>query len=209
MKPQNYRDFLERTFAKRLYRLEDVSETYKLVFDIKPKIILTTNFDDIPEKLNTGYINQSQNLQSSVTPYYKINSIQNVSSAISDLRSGQSMVFKMHGGIPDYDSLVFSLEDFRNVMFSREDLRSFLNAILIKCTVIYLGFSFTDPHMDLILSSLHEKNKSGIPHYVLINDFSDIQKDFMERKYEIRVISYTSSPGHPQVADFLRLFNIP
>ena len=111
----------------------------------------------------------------------------------------------MHGCVSDHDSIVFTRDDFRSAIH-HGPVNGFLDAIFRSRTVIFLGFGFSDPHVDAILSFLHEINSGlGSPHYVLTHDLTDIQKRTLERRYGVSVINYSSTPGHPQVVEFIRL----
>lgn len=85
-------------------------------------------------------------------------------------------------------------------------VKEFLQAIFRSETVIFLGFGFSDPHLDSILSFLREVSEGlASPHYVLSNDLSNYQKNKLEHNYGVRVINYASSAGHPEVPEFIRL----
>jgi hypothetical protein len=110
----------------------------------------------------------------------------------------------MHGCVSDHDSIVFTRDDFRHAIHHLP-VNGFLDAIFRSRTVIFLGFGFSDPHIDAILSFLRESNSGlGSPHYVL-TQVTEIQKRNLERNYGVSVINYSSTPGHPEVVEFIRL----
>ncbi len=136
---------------------------------------------------------------------YSIYSNTNTDNAQNDWSDDKPIVFKMHGCI-SVGGIVFTQEDFRTIIYGNSQIRNFLNAIFTKQTVVFIGFGLSDPHIDSILSYLHENNKGkGKPHYILINDLHSLRIQRMEKNYEIRVINYISTDGHPQVLEFLEL----
>jgi hypothetical protein len=180
-------------------------DAYQELFQLRPKTIITTNFDQIPERLNGSSLSLDVTSKSSNSSYYRIFTNRNVAEANNVWKSGKPIIFKMHGCVTDQSSIVFTREDFRRVIYIGV-VKEFLQAIFRSQTVIFLGFGFSDPHIDNILSFLYEVNSGlGSPHYVLSDDLSNIQKHNLERNYGVRVINYTSSSGHPEVPEFLRL----
>jgi predicted NACHT family NTPase len=197
-----YRAFLEEQFDHDI----DITRlsTYQELFKLRPKTIVTTNFDRIPETLNGSSFSLDETAKSSDSVHYRVFTNRNVTEANNAWKSGKPIIFKMHGCVTDQNSIVFTREDFRREIYLGS-VKEFLKAIFSSETVLFLGFGFSDPHIDSILSFLYEVNSGlGSPHYVLTHDLSNIQKHTLERNYGVRVINYVSTAGHPQVADFIR-----
>lgn len=203
LEKHDYRAFIEEQFDREV----DVSKlpAYQELFRLRPNTIVTTNFDQIPERLNGLSFSLDGTSVLSPGRYYRIFSNQNVPEANNAWKGGKPIVFKMHGCVTDHDSIVFTRSDFRRAIH-HGPVNGFLDAIFRSRTVIFLGFSFSDPHIDSILSFLQEVNSGlGSPHYVLTHDLTNIERHTLERNYGVSVINYSSSPGHPQVVKFIRL----
>jgi hypothetical protein len=71
-----YRDIMEKVFDKD-FSLEDVPESYKILMDLSPKMIVTTNYDRL-----------------------------NAPEASRFFADNKNVVFKMHGDITDQSSIV-------------------------------------------------------------------------------------------------------
>ena len=120
----------------------------------------------------------------------------------------QKLVMKMHGEISDHESIVLTSQDYTNIIYGNEPLKRFLDSIFLRDTVLFLGFSFTDPHIDGLLKAIHNITSGMIRHYVLLGDASPFQIDALESKYAVKVIPYNSSSNdHPEVLQFVRLLS--
>lgn len=114
-------------------------------------------------------------------------------------------MFQLHGNITRHDSLVFTSTDYRNVIHSNQGLRTFLTSVLSTKTVLFLGFSLSDPHIDMVLRYL-KTAYGGVPvtHYALLSEPSQLQRDSHINKSGIRTIEYTPhDDSHPEVRDFV------
>ena len=77
-------------------------------------------------------------------------------------RDRQVTVYKMHGDIANPDEIVICKDDYENYARRHGVFQNQLAADLIGKTFLFLGFSFTDPHLDYMLGHLRtllEDNK--------------------------------------------------
>ena len=63
-----------------------------------------------------------------------------------------AVVYKMHGDISDSTNAVICKDDYERYPFRMGQFASLLKGDLIEKTFLFLGFSFTDPNIDFILS---------------------------------------------------------
>ncbi|MGE4396300.1 MAG: SIR2 family protein [Sulfurimonas sp.] len=191
MGESRYRDIMEKVFDKD-FSLEEVPESYKVLMGLSPKLIITTNYDRIPEIAGKGM--------------YRINTNKNAPEASRFCADNKNVVFKMHGDITDQSSIILTTSDYQKIMNENHSTRSLLNSILSTKILIFVGFSLSDPHINTILENIKSINK-GMPlsHYVLLNEHSSFKISSFENKYGVKVISYTpKEPSHPEVIEFLR-----
>lgn len=66
----------------------------------------------------------------------------------------ETTVFKLHGDLADPDTIVLTRDDYRTYTRKFPGFRDRLRSDLSERTFLFLGFSFTDPHLDLILNEL-------------------------------------------------------
>lgn len=91
-----------------------------------------------------------------------------------------AIVYKMHGDIGDPANAVICKDDYERYPFKMGQFASLLKGDLIEKTFLFLGFSFTDPNIDFILSRVRavlDANQRG--HYC-------IQKKITKNKDETR-----------------------
>lgn len=186
-----YRDIMEAEFDKEFLD-GDIPQAYKDLFDLSPKAIFTTNYDRIPERLSGGrYRAYTNNAASEAARAYS---------------KGQSLVFKIHGDIGSNESIVLTTADYQRIIHGNSATHSFLSSCFSTKTFIFVGFSLSDPHINIILEKLYATN-NGIPisHYVLLNESSQFKADAFSKKYGLKVIQYSAStPAHPEVSQFLK-----
>lgn len=63
-----------------------------------------------------------------------------------------AVVYKMHGDVEDPTKAVICKDDYERYPFKMGQFASLLKGDLIEKTFLFLGFSFTDPNIDFILS---------------------------------------------------------
>lgn len=63
-----------------------------------------------------------------------------------------AVVYKMHGDIDHPDQAVLTKDDYEKYSFERGAFINALSGDLISKTFLFLGFSFTDPNLDYVLS---------------------------------------------------------
>lgn len=66
----------------------------------------------------------------------------------------ETTVFKLHGDLADPNTIVITRDDYRKYTRKFPGFRDRLRSDLSERTFLFLGFSFTDPHLDLILNEL-------------------------------------------------------
>lgn len=81
--------------------------------------------------------------------------IKNSSSTLTELgQRGDCTVYKLHGDLTDPQTIVLTRDDYRDYVRKFPMFRDRLRSDLSERTFLFLGFSFTDPHLDLILNEL-------------------------------------------------------
>lgn len=81
------------------------------------------------------------------------------------------VVYKMHGDISEPGSATITKEDYEQYFLTHETFISALRGELITKTFLFIGFSFTDPNLDYVLSRLHLRHgKEKRTHYCFIKE---------------------------------------
>ncbi len=101
-----------------------------------------------------------------------------------------AVVYKMHGDVSDPHSAVLYKEQYERYHVERAPFVTALLGDLVSKTFLFIGFSFSDPNLDYILSRLHIYGRSKRTHYCLMKAVvADDPKDqaLEERRQELRV----------------------
>jgi NAD-dependent SIR2 family protein deacetylase len=77
------------------------------------------------------------------------------------LRNNDVTVYKMHGDVSDPDHAVLTKDDYERYEVERQAFTEILRTDLTRCCFLFLGFSFTDPNIEYILSRLRQMLKGA------------------------------------------------
>jgi hypothetical protein len=81
----------------------------------------------------------------------------------------QALVNKMHGDLSDLDNIVITSDDYEDYVQRFPMFRERLLSDLTERTFVFLGYSFTDPHFEFILSELRRAHgKHAKTHYAIM-----------------------------------------
>ncbi|CRD50721.1 SIR2 family protein [Stenotrophomonas maltophilia] len=80
-----------------------------------------------------------------------------------------AIVYKMHGDVEHPESAILTKDDYEGYFREHEHFVTALSGDLVQTTMLFLGFSFTDPNIDYVLSrvrvTLRKKPKN---HYCVL-----------------------------------------
>ncbi len=68
------------------------------------------------------------------------------------VKGRQALVFKMHGDAGDPDHAVLTKDDYEGYFRDREPFVTALSGDLVSKTILFVGFSFSDPNIDYVMS---------------------------------------------------------
>lgn len=152
--PGAYNKYLKDTYARGRYL---ASEVHKSIKSLDSKIVITTNFDKIYENLcnEDGY----------VVDHYR-----NSKSIISNIKSPESIIIKAHGTIDDTDNIIFTGKQYYEAQGKYPEFYSLLHSLFLTNTVIFLGYSLSDPDINLVLQNINNTSNSTCPHYIILKE---------------------------------------
>lgn len=185
-----FRQFMEEVFQNPELQPTDA---HKLITQIPFSAALTTNYDKLLESAYELDV---------VPPVFTHTQHAELSGA---LRSDKFHLVKLHGTIDDIETIILARSGYRNLMNDRPAYHTYLTTILSTKTILFLGFSLTDPdpmeHLDELMEIF--KGYTGT-HYALMSDIKPIEQSHFHKGYNIQIIPYISStPDHPEVTAFL------
>jgi len=118
------------------------------------------------------------------------------------LRDRDAILYKMHGDIDRPDLAILTKDDYENYQITHTPFVTALSGDLVERTFLFLGFSFTDPNIDYILSRIRLQLKGNQrTHYWLT-------KRYLRHSYDSdEEFGYARAKQDHVIAD-LKRFNV-
>ena len=173
------------------------TENHKILSQLPISTYWTTNFDTLIEDAlkennkNVSVRKADKDLQLSYKNY-------------------DAVVYKMHGDIQSPSEAVITRDDYEEYgINSRKLFRDVLEGALLTKTFLFLGFSFSDPNFNFVLSKMRvllgDDNRS---HYYILKKIVEPNKDKFEEEEEYKKAldeyEYDSIKQRLQIADLDR-----
>lgn len=174
---QIYKD----TYGNKAY-LEKVRNTLKhgrvahnpihtAILQLNPVHIITTNYDDLIEQsIQSNYKQYDIITQDSDLPYYRY----------------PNKVVKMHGDF-NAGNIVLTEEDYYNYATNFPLIRSFVTSLFTTNVVLFVGFSFSDLNLKMILNDIKTILDQDMQRVYLLTDEKVDKESF--RYYENKGIN--------------------
>jgi hypothetical protein len=151
----DFGDYLRREFVNPHF---SQSKLHEIVLEIDPKIIVTTNYDQIYDH----YCNQGRAANGyNICRYHDTFHIDNI-------RSTVRLVIKAHGCVSDPTKVVLSRSSYYSARRDHPGFYQLLDAIFLTHTLLFIGCSLTDPDIQLVLENANISVPSSHPHYALV-----------------------------------------
>jgi hypothetical protein len=165
---------------------------HALLPEVRFSAILTTNFDDLIE----------QAFPPSTPVYVQVDHAELAAAS----REQSFCIVKIHGDLDRPESIVLGREDYRQMMFGNEPFRIFLTTVFTTKTVVFVGYSLTDPDLLRFLEQLKFQMEGHLGgHFALMrtegmNPWE--RKDF-EESYGIQVFGDDERANYADIPAFL------
>lgn len=130
--------------------------------NIKPHAIITTNYDQLLERLFPEYV-----------PIIGQKILKGQSVSIGE-------IFKIHGCITEHNSIVFTRDDYDHFMKKKKYLSAKMLTFFSEHPVVFIGYNAGDPNIQAILSDIDEAlpERGGvIPNVYIVQWNPDIHEE--------------------------------
>jgi hypothetical protein len=184
--PSRYKNCLEKMFLKNVPRKQ--LKIQALLWRLKPPMIITTNIDTFLE-------NSVKSTPNIVIPTEKARLAE-----IFRRTEKEQILFKLHGSIKPFSSICFCEDEYEK-LYREESYRWAFKSPILENTILFVGFSLTDPYVMEQFKKLREAfcGFEGI-HFALIEE-SDLEKT---NEWEnIQKIPYRNHTLLPQIFEEL------
>lgn len=152
----------------------EVTENHRILVRLPIATWWTTNYDRLIETALEDE-NRVVDVKHTVTQFR------------SSPRQRDAVLYKMHGDVSDADNAVVTKDDYEGYFQVRELFVTALAGDLVSKTFLFLGFSFTDPNIEYILSRIRVKipRKQPKQHYCILRQVERKKKESL-KEFEYR-----------------------
>jgi hypothetical protein len=179
----DFDQYLRRTFIQPRFT---ASEMHKIILEMDPKIVITTNYDQIYDHYCKSGIAQSG---------YNVANHSD-SFVVENIRSRVRLIIKAHGCVSDPRNIVLSRSSYYRARRDYPGFYDVLDALFLTNTLLFVGCSLTDPDIQLILENVNISAPSSHPHYALVEKAEHRSiKAAIKATHNIELIEYPKG-GH-------------
>lgn len=170
---------LNQLLINELSNNAKVTENHQILARLPISTYWTTNYDKLIENslIETGKTPDTK---------YRIKQLSFTK------RGRDAIVYKMHGDIDHPDEAVITKDDYEAYHVKMQPFINALSGDLVSKTFLFLGFSFTDPNLDYILSRVRVAySKEQRQHYCIQkivepkDDEPEAETEYRKRKQEL------------------------
>ncbi|RYJ16598.1 hypothetical protein C5Y41_04800 [Rahnella variigena] len=146
---------LARKILEEFSEQAEPSEAHRILARLPIRTYWTTNYDTL--------------IEDSLKENYRVADVKRKTDDLITTRPKRdAVVYKMHGDVDSPGSAVLYKAQYEQYYKTHEGFITALSGDLISKTFLFVGFSFTDPNLDYILSRLHVPDKLRRPHYCFL-----------------------------------------
>jgi NAD-dependent SIR2 family protein deacetylase len=156
------------------------TETHAILARLPIGTYWTTNYDTLVED--------------ALKKAYKVADVKHSIKQLTTTRPKRdAVVYKMHGDVTMPQDAVLYKEQYERYYQSHAPFVTALSGDLVTRTFLFIGFSFTDPNLDYVLSRLHVDNSIKRNHYSFMRKEHALPGDdaevtaYKKRKQALRV----------------------
>lgn len=136
-------------------------ELHKKIIELSGQII-TTNYDNAFELASNNSI-----IPSSYTDSFNINEIS---------KNGAPYIFKLHGSYNEPSNCIIFEGDYSKLYSSNQGAVEKLKTIFSEKTLLFVGFSFNDPDINLIFNNLDKAFGNNNRHFIITKESEKFKK---------------------------------
>jgi hypothetical protein len=169
---------LARRIVEEFSHQAKSSATHEILAQLPIRTYWTTNYDTL--------------IEDAIKAAFKVPDVKHEVDQLSTTRPKRDVViYKMHGDVHHANKAILYKEQYEQYYQSHAPFVTALMGDLVSKTFLFIGFSFTDPNLDYVLSRLHSGTKRN--HYCFMKkeqiDLAEDEelKNYRKRKQELRV----------------------
>lgn len=145
----------EYLYYNKLKKIFDInlepSKIHKLIFEIKPNYVITTNWDKLLDKTI---------IDNACIYDIVVSDVDLVKSSV------QRKLIKMHGDF-EHHNIVFKEDDYLNYQKNFPLIENFIKSVLSTHTILFLGYSYSDYNLKHIMKWIQSFSTVKPPSYLV------------------------------------------
>jgi hypothetical protein len=155
---RGHKEYMDKVKAVLKYNQAITNDIHRAILSLNPVHIITTNYDDLLEQeIQNEYKQFAVIRQDKDMPYMTY----------------PNTLVKMHGDY-DTDNIVLTENDYYDYSRNFPLIRSFVLSLFASKVVVFIGFSFADLNLKMILNELKDNLSENMPRiYLLSTDKPD------------------------------------
>lgn len=168
----------------------EASPLHAAIVALDPRVIITTNFDRLLETTWQVTLGSSAAL-----PIVLTGTDDEVFRCLRDRRN--RYLLKIHGTVDKPGSIVFAKTQYVETAFNDWRYSSLLESILLNYTVMFVGFSMSDPAITQILEQYAMRYSRARPHYAFMSaPVPPNIEEINRRLRKLSIIQYDPADHH-------------
>ena len=156
----------------------EIPRPHRLIVDLPFRAIVTTNYDKL---LENAYYSEKR-----ISPKVATHTDLEVLATI--LFDSAFFILKAHGDIARPDTMILSAREYREAIHSNPAFNAVFTALLMSNAVLFLGYSLSDPDLNLMLDGQLSLFKDKVPpRFALMENVGEIERLLFRRTAGIDV----------------------
>jgi hypothetical protein len=145
---------------------------------LEPDVLVTTNYDRVLERATKNGYNVHRYDSTTLG---------------SDVRSGTPVLIKIHGSVDSVSELVLTRSDYSRLRRQGAHVLEVLQALFLTRTALFIGYSFSDPDIHLLLENVLGARGDVPAHYLLTGHHTPgYVRDIYAHSYGTTTVTYKS-----------------
>ena len=180
-------EYLKKVFLRKA----SPSRLHSQLVRIKFSAALTTNFDDLLERVYD-------------TPFEQVYTPKNTESLLAALTRGDFFLLKLYGTLDQPDTVMVAPKQYEDAITGNRLFSEFMETLFFSRTLLFIGASLEG--IETYLRGISLPKNVTRRHYALVAITGTswrAQADLLERRYGIKVLPYTASDDYAELRDFL------
>jgi len=128
---------------------------HETLLRLDPHVLITTNYDKVLERATRNG--------------YKVHLYDSMNLG-AELRSGSPVLIKIHGSVDHAQDLILTRSDYTRLRRDGAHALEVVQALLLTRPALFVGYSFNDPDVHLILENILGATGAVPSHYLLTGD---------------------------------------